>query len=135
MAVARAYGVKKIIAFDIEASRVDFAANYAADIGVLCPKKSEDKPALDFATEFMEEIMKKHGLGSGVDLAIEASGSESCVQMGVILTKPGGTCKYRGLDWTENLLTFPDIQAGLGKALSAVPLFLFTAKELTMKGS
>ena len=28
-----------------------------------------------------------------------------------------------------------DIQAGLGKALSAVPLFLFTAKELTMKGT
>lgn len=93
MAVARAYGVRKIIAFDIEKSRVDFAVKYKADIGIVSPVNTESKEPLKFATDFMEEVIKKHGLGSGVDLAIEASGAESCVHMGVVLTKPGGTCR------------------------------------------
>ncbi|TVY35029.1 putative D-xylulose reductase A [Lachnellula occidentalis] len=119
MAVARSYGVKKIIAFDIEKSRVDFATSYAADIGIVSPINKDNKPALDFASEFIDEVLQEHGLGSGADLTIEASGAEACVQMGVVITKPGGTY----------------IQAGLGKPLSSVPLFLFTAKELTMKGT
>jgi D-xylulose reductase len=41
MAVARAYGPKKIIAFDIEQSRVDSAVKYNADIGVVCPFNTE----------------------------------------------------------------------------------------------
>ncbi|RDW74919.1 hypothetical protein BP6252_06061 [Coleophoma cylindrospora] len=119
MAVARAYGVRKIIAFDVEQSRVDFAVKYNADIGVVSPMNTESVEPLKFATDFMEEVMKKHGLGSGVDLTIEASGAEPCVQMAVLLTKPGGTI----------------MAAGLGKPLTSVPLFQFTAKDLTMKGT
>ncbi|KAH8782041.1 xylitol dehydrogenase [Hyaloscypha sp. PMI_1271] len=119
MAVARAYGAKKIIAFDIEQSRVDFAVKYNADIGVVCPFNTDKVEPLTFATDFMNKIIAEHGLGSGVDLTIEATGAEACVQMAVVLTKSGGTF----------------IQAGLGKSLTSVPLFLFTAKELTMKGT
>ena len=93
MAVARSYGVKKIIAFDLEKSRVDFALSYAADVGIVSPMNNDGKNPLDFASELMDEVMKAHGLGSGVDLTIEASGAEACVQMGVVITKPGGTCK------------------------------------------
>lgn len=91
--VARAYGVKKIFAFDIEQSRVDFAVKYKADICALCPLNKESVEPLTFATDFMKSVMEEHGLGSGVDSTIEATGAEVCTQMAVILTKPGGTGK------------------------------------------
>ncbi|PVH74794.1 xylitol dehydrogenase [Cadophora sp. DSE1049] len=119
MGVARAYGVKKIIAFDVEQSRVDFAVKYGADVGILSPMNTSGTEPLEFASSFVKEVVAKHKLGSGVDLTIEASGAEACVQMGVHITKPGGML----------------IQAGLGKPLMAVPLSLLTAKELTMKGT
>ena len=94
MAVAKAYGVRKIIAFDIEQSRVDFAVRYAANVGVICPMKEESAEPLAFAKEFVEKALKEHSLGSGVDLTIEASGAESCVHMAVVMTKSGGTSKF-----------------------------------------
>lgn len=94
MAVARAYGVKKIIAFDVEESRVDFAVKYGADVGVLSPINTTGIEPMEFASTFISDIAKKHNLGSGVDLTIEASGAEVCVQMGVHITKPGGMCKF-----------------------------------------
>lgn len=93
MAVARSYGVKKIIAFDIEQSRVDFAVKYGADVGIVSPLNTGGVPPLDFASDFISETMEQHNLGSGVDLTIEASGAETCVHMGVYITKPGGMCK------------------------------------------
>jgi len=95
MAVARAYGAKKIIAFDIEQSRVDFAVKYNADIGVVCPFNTDKVEPLTLATDFMNKIIAEHGLGSGVDLTIEATGAEACVQMAVVLTKSGGTCEIQ----------------------------------------
>jgi D-xylulose reductase len=94
MAVAKAYGARKIIAFDIEQSRVDFAVKYAANVGVVCPLKEQSAEPLAFAKEFVEKVLKEHNLGSGVDLAIEASGAESCVHMAVVITKSGGTSKF-----------------------------------------
>ncbi len=94
MAVARAYGVSKIIAFDIDQGRVDFAKKYNADIGIVCPINKEGKEPLAFSTDFINAVIKEHGLGSGVDLTIEASGAEACVHMGVVITKPAGTCKF-----------------------------------------
>ena len=137
MAVAKAYGVRKIIAFDIEQSRVDFAVKYAANIGVVCPLKEQSADPLAFAKEFIEKVMKEHRLGSGVDLAIEASGAESCVQMAVVITKSGGTSKLAiVVEYGRYVLTIEQvIQAGLGKQLTSVPLHLFTAKDLTMKGN
>lgn len=134
MAVARAYGVSKIIAFDIDEERVKFANSYKADIGIVCPINKEGKEPLAFSTEFINGIIKEHGLGSGVDLTIEASGAEACVHMGVVITKPAGTCKFRSDLLGKVELTTPDIQAGLGKQLTSVPLFSITAKDLVMKG-
>ncbi|CAK7205107.1 hypothetical protein SEUCBS139899_007872 [Sporothrix eucalyptigena] len=61
MKVAKSYGVAKIIAFDIEPARVEFAKSY-----------------------FMEE----HKLAYGVDDTIDATGAEVCLQMAVLITKP-----------------------------------------------
>jgi D-xylulose reductase len=116
-------------------SRVDFALKYNADVGVLSPINKPGVEPLKFATDFMKSVIEEHDLGSGVDLTIEASGAESCAQMAVVITKPGGMCESMTPKQLQNsLLTPVDIQAGLGKALTSIPLFLFTAKGLTMKG-
>ncbi|KAL4791223.1 chaperonin 10-like protein [Aspergillus venezuelensis] len=127
IAIAKAYGVRKVIVFDIEQSRLDFALSYGADIGILSPPpptppSDGSKPdPLTHATTFTSSIIKTHNLGhgQGIDISIEASGAEICAQMALTILKPGGTC----------------IQAGLGKQLTSVPLFLLTAKELTLKGT
>ena len=126
MAVARAYGAKKIIAFDIEQSRVDFAVKYNADIGVVCPFNTDKVEPLTFATDFMNKIIAEHGLGSGVDLTIEATGAEACVQMAVVLTKSGGTCEFSIMKSGVNHdLTFLSYTSWTGKVAdfgSAFPL-------------
>ncbi|KAL3461366.1 chaperonin 10-like protein [Aspergillus heterothallicus] len=119
IAVAKAYGVRKIIVFDVEQSRLDFAVEYGADVGILSPKNVDSAEPLAFAQNFTNQVIKEHGLDHGVDVSVEASGAESCAQMAITILKAGGT----------------SIQAGLGKQLTAVPLFLLTAKELNLKGT
>ncbi|KAL4868572.1 chaperonin 10-like protein [Aspergillus spectabilis] len=117
--IAKAYGVRKILVFDVEQSRLDFALFYGADIEVLSPKTiSTSSDPLKSAQEFTNQVLKSHSLNlSGVDISIEASGAEPCAQMAVTILKPGGTC----------------IQAGLGQPLTAVPLFLLTTRELNIR--
>ena len=104
MAVAKSYGVSKIVAFDIEQSRIDFAVKHYADFGIKCPLNTELVEPLAFATDFVNSVIQEYGLGSGVDLTIEASGADACIQMGVMITKNGGTCKsWEGLHYKLSL--------------------------------
>ncbi|KAL4875793.1 chaperonin 10-like protein [Aspergillus karnatakaensis] len=120
IAIAKAYGVRKIVVFDVEQSRLDFALSYGADIGILSPNISKSSDPLASAQDFTNNVLKSNSLNpAGIDISIEASGAESCAQMALTILKPGGTC----------------IQAGLGKPLTAVPLFLLTARELNIRGT
>ncbi|KAF4448154.1 alcohol dehydrogenase -like domain-containing [Fusarium albosuccineum] len=119
LAVAKAYGVRKIVIFDIEQSRVDFAVKYGAHQGIVPPRREAEKEPLAFAQDYASSLSKELDLGGGFDVTIEASGAEACAQMAICALKNGGTC----------------IQAGLGKPLTSVPLFLLTAKELSIKGT
>ncbi|KAH6691480.1 xylitol dehydrogenase [Plectosphaerella plurivora] len=104
LAVAKAYGVKTIVMFDIEPSRTQFAEKYGATAGVVT-RRNEDpsKDGLAFAQEYAAEIISTYAVDHGFDVAVEASGVESCAQMAICLLKAGGTC----------------IQAGLGKPLTS----------------
>ncbi|KAH8668460.1 GroES-like protein [Xylariales sp. PMI_506] len=119
LAVAKAYGLRKVVMFDVEQSRVDFAIKYGADVGLLWPKNDEGIEALAFAQDYSKKIFKEYDIVNGFDVTVEASGAESCAQMAVVMAKNGGTC----------------IQAGLGRPLTSVPLFLLTAKEINLKGT
>ncbi|KAH7311439.1 xylitol dehydrogenase [Stachybotrys elegans] len=119
LAVAKAYGVRKVVMFDIEQSRADFAVKYGAHAGIVPPQRGESQEPLAFAQEYATSLHKELGVGSGFDVTVEASGAEVCAQMAICLLKNGGTC----------------IQAGLGKPLTSVPLFLLTARELNIKGT
>ncbi|KAF3797539.1 putative sorbitol dehydrogenase [Colletotrichum gloeosporioides] len=120
LAVAKAYGVKKIVMFDIEESRTKFAESYGADVGIVTPRHSDpSQDVLSFSQHYAREVITKYGLGYGFDVAIEASGAEICATMAICMLKAGGTC----------------IQAGLGRPMASLPLFLITANELDVKGT
>lgn len=93
MALAKAYGASKVIAFDVDPARVEFAKSYAADIGVVPPMNASGQESLAFVKDFINPLLPQYGLGHGVDVAIDASGAEVCMQMAVVITKPYGTCK------------------------------------------
>ena len=119
LAVAKAHNVKKIVMFDIEQSRAQFAQKYGADVGIVAPMKTD--PSIDsstFAQNYAKNIITQQDVGQGFDVVVEASGAEICAQMGVFMLKSGGTM----------------VQAGLGNPLPQVPLFQVTARELTIKG-
>lgn len=89
MAIAKSRGVKTILAFDIEQGRVEFATSYAADKAFLTPRVAPT--TLASTTNYVHGVLKDCGIPLGVDLAIEASSAETCMQMAVIAAKPGGT--------------------------------------------
>lgn len=93
MAVAKAYGVRKIIAFDLEKSRVDFAVKYNADVGVVSPMNEEGIESLKFATDFMTSVLEEHGLGSGVDLTLV---EQNLVHRWLLWSRSQGECVSRG---------------------------------------
>lgn len=94
MAVARAYGVSKILAFDISQSRVDFARSFCADYAALSPKAAEGEDYTTWSTGFKASALKEADVDSwGVDVAVEASGAEACMHAAMEFLHPGGTCK------------------------------------------
>ncbi|KAJ4472129.1 GroES-like protein [Lentinula aciculospora] len=121
MATARAYGVSKIIAIDISQKRVDFARSIWADYSFISPQKEVHQDYPDWAAAFKTEVMNDAGIDPlwGVDVAVEASGAESCMHAGVAFTRSGGTY----------------IQAGLGRAINSFPTVEIVAKELDVLGS
>ena len=94
MAVARAYGCSKIIAFDISQARVEFAKKHYATHGFVPNKKADGMDSMVFARQLAQRVVSEVGLEEGVDVIIEASGAEACMQAGIALVKPGGTCTY-----------------------------------------
>lgn len=95
IAVARAYGVSKILAFDILQNRVDFAKTFGADYTALGAHKDEGPGYPEWAQAFKTKTLKEAGVDSwGVDVAVEASGAESAMHAGIAFVHNGGTCMF-----------------------------------------
>lgn len=110
-AVSKALGAHKIIAVDVNASRLDFARKFAAT-GTFEPEKN------DTAEDIARKIKATHVLEEGTDTVLEATGVEVCIVAGINVLKKGGTF----------------IQAGLGKPEIQFPITTLSEKEITMKG-
>lgn len=125
--------------FDIDPARARFAKSYGADAGIVMPEHGPATEPLASAQEYAAEVIRQQELGTGFDVAVEASGAEICAQMAVCILKAGGTCKCLLSRWevavAKGLCDGTGIQAGLGKPLTAIPLLLLTAKELNIKGA
>ena len=110
-AVAKALGAAKIIAIDINEERLAFAQKYAATHVFRSQRESSEDAAA--------RLIKECDLGSGADVAIDASGAEPCIQTSIHALRVGGTY----------------IQGGMGKADITFPIGAMCAKELNVKGS
>lgn len=81
-----ALGASKVIAVDINAERLAFAKSYAATDTFLPSAPEPNEKRIDFSRRSAKELISALGLqerGFGaVNVVIEASGAEACIQMG-----------------------------------------------------
>ena len=94
MAVARALGATQIIAVDKAIKRLEFATQYAATDSFTPPELLADGSVRDYSARASNLFRKMFGLqqdGSGIDLVVDASGAETCLQMGLLVAKNGAT--------------------------------------------
>lgn len=110
-AVAREFGAGRIIVVDINNDRLKFAS---AELGMCTyqfdPTISMEKNAADLVAD--------QSLEEGADVIIEATGVESCVQLGIEIIKRGGSY----------------VQVGLGKKMVEFPLVVMSEKEIAVRG-
>ncbi|WWD02656.1 chlorophyll synthesis pathway protein BchC [Kwoniella europaea PYCC6329] len=124
MAVAKALGARRVIAVDIQQERLDFARSYAASDIFLPGARDPNESMEDYCARVTEEIKTTLNIPSrdhgAVDLAIEASGAPTCIQMGINILKPAGTY----------------VQVGMGRNMNVpLPLFHVINKQLKVLGS
>lgn len=110
-AVAQAFGASQVIVIDAVALRLDFAKTFGANDIYQMEVQSPELNA--------ERLCAKVGLVSGVDVVIDATGAEACINCGVSALKRGGVF----------------VQAGLGSPSIAFPIGQICDKEATLKGS
>lgn len=110
-AVARAFGAKKIIAVDIQPSRLEFANQFAAT-AIFEPSRAS-------AAENAARLKSENGIPDGADVVIDASGAEPSVNTGIHALRMGGTY----------------VQGGMGRDQITFPIMAACAKELNIKGS
>ena len=123
MAVAKALGAKRIIAVDINAERLAFAKSYVATDIFQPPPPNPNEARPDFSKRAADAMMSELHIETrgwdAIDLVIEATGAEPCVQMGLHLVKPAGTF----------------VQVGMGAPNLVIPMYLVAGKELGVFGS
>lgn len=111
-AMASVYGAAKIVAVDIQASRLEFASSYTATHTFM--------PARISAEENAANLIKECGLDvGGADAVIDASGAEPSIQTSLHVVRRGGTY----------------VQGGMGKSDITFPIMAFCTKEVTARGS
>jgi len=94
MAVAQAFGISKILAFDVIPSRVEFAKGFGADYVSLVPPKPEGATYYEWAEAWKVSALAEAGVDSwGVDVVVEASGAESAMHACMSFVHIGGTRK------------------------------------------
>jgi len=92
MAVAQAFGVSKILAFDVIQKRVEFAKGFGADYVTLVPPKPEGTTYHDWAEAWKVSALAEAGVDSwGVDVVVEASGAEAAMHACMSFVHIGGT--------------------------------------------
>ncbi|OCF40333.1 sorbitol dehydrogenase [Kwoniella heveanensis CBS 569] len=122
MAVAKGLGAARIVGVDINEERLKFAKGYAATDVYLPIKPKADEPRAAYSLRAAADLLLTCGIptrGPGsIDLVIDASGAEVCIQMGLNAVRPGGT----------------HVQTGFGPPDIQIPMFRVTTNEITIKG-
>lgn len=110
-AVAKAFGASKVVSVDIQPSRLEFAASFAAT-HTFTPERVK-------AEENAARLLKETGIEGGADAVIDASGAEPSIQTSIHVVRRGGVY----------------VQGGMGKPDITFPIMALCTKEVTCKGS
>lgn len=123
MGVAKGLGAARVIGVDINLDRLAFARSYAASDVYAPPAMipGEEKAAYALrAAQDMLATLRIPARGHGaIDLVVDATGAETCIQMGLNAVRPGGT----------------HVQTGFGPPDVAVPMFRVITNEIKIRGS
>ena len=95
-AVAKGLGARQVIAVDVQEARLEFAKEQGlAHDYYVSPKANEGESKLDYSKRCAEEIRQRFGFAergpSGIDLVVDCSGAEVCIQTGIFALRHGGT--------------------------------------------
>lgn len=95
MAVAKALGASRIIAVDINQSRLKFAKAYAATDVYLPPDLEQGEKKTDFSRRSAVCMKEQLGIDDqgqrAIDLVVDASGAEVSIQTAFHIVTSGGT--------------------------------------------
>lgn len=95
MAVAKALGASRIIAVDIVPSRLEFAKTYAATDTFLPPPFEAGESKMAYSKRASALLKQQLGVEergpSALDVVVDASGAEVCIQISLFIAKTGGT--------------------------------------------
>ncbi|KAL5529749.1 hypothetical protein ACEPAG_5734 [Sanghuangporus baumii] len=123
MAAARALGATRIVAVDIVPTRLEFALAYAATDTFLPPPQGTNEKKMEYSKRAVGVMKNALGLEergpNSIDLVLDATGAETCIQMALLVVKIGGTF----------------VQVGFGALEVQIPITTLIVKELTAKGS
>ncbi|KWU46881.1 xylitol dehydrogenase [Rhodotorula sp. JG-1b] len=123
-AAAKGLGAARVIAVDIQESRLQFAKENGLIHDYYVPSKpQEGEDKVDFQRRNAKEIQTRFGFtergATGVDYVFECSGAEVCIGTSVFLLKHGGTM----------------VQIGMGRPDINLDMHTVLTHELTIKGS
>jgi D-xylulose reductase len=123
MAVAKGLGAGRIIGVDINADRLAFAKSYAATDTYIPVAQKEGEARAAYSLRAAQDLLAtlripERGAGA-IDLVVDATGAEACIQMGLNAVRPGGTF----------------VQTGFGPPDVAIPMFRVVTNEIKIKGS
>ncbi|BGP12513.1 hypothetical protein JCM10213v2_000430 [Rhodosporidiobolus nylandii] len=121
-AAAKGLGAARVIAVDIQEARLQFAKDAGLVHDYFIPPKPQEGEA-DYPIRQAKAIQEQFGFTergpAGVDLVVDCSGAEVCIQTACHLLKHGGTL----------------VQVGMGKPDISLPMHTILTHELTVKGS
>ncbi|GAA5981300.1 hypothetical protein JCM10908_004058 [Rhodotorula pacifica] len=123
-AAAKGLGAARVIAVDIQESRLKFAKENGLIHDFYVPSKpQEGEEKVDFQRRNAKEIQTRFGFtergATGVDYVFECSGAEVCIGTSVFLLRHGGTL----------------VQIGMGRPDITLDITTILTHELTIKGS
>jgi L-iditol 2-dehydrogenase len=110
-AVARAFGAATVVVVDVLESRLEVAKSFGASQTYEMQVQTPEMNAVHLLAQVESE--------NGIDIVIDATGAEPCIECGVSVLKRGGTF----------------VQAGLGSSRISFPIGQICDKEATLKGS
>ncbi|WWC89300.1 uncharacterized protein L201_004221 [Kwoniella dendrophila CBS 6074] len=122
MAVAKSLGARRIISVDVQQERLEFAKSYVATDIHLASESKKGETKEEYSERHAEIIRRNLGITDrgleAIDVVIDCSAAEVCMQTGLWILKRKGTY----------------VQVGCGPLYVKLPMRIIADRELTVKG-